>query len=79
MLKRGCKKVSFTAEAQRTQRKRGKIQEKTSANLRVAASRCPRVSAVGQEAFCSGFMEGTRIFDRSLLLPFRVDNPSTSR
>jgi hypothetical protein len=43
-----CKKVNFTAEAQRTQRKRGVIQEKISARLRA-----PRVSAVGLEAFFS--------------------------
>jgi len=43
-----CKKVDFTAEAQRTQRKRGEIQEKSSAKLPT-----PCVSAIGQKAFCS--------------------------
>jgi hypothetical protein len=47
-----CKKVNFTAEAQRTQRKRGVIQEKISARLRA-----PRVSAVGLEAFFSRAMD----------------------
>jgi hypothetical protein len=50
-----CKKVNFTAEAQRTQRKRGVIQEKISARLRA-----PRVSAVGLEAFFSRAIHGSQ-------------------